>query len=76
MALKYKVLQNHKVRTFSPHPNPERDTLYHGMIQDILNEINISVETLKHIIQHHNKTLKTIQPNIVLNNLKQSVRTK
>ena len=34
------------------------------------------VETLKRIMQHHNKTLKTIQPNIVLNNLKQPTRKK
>ena len=66
MALKYEVLQYQKVHTFSPHPSPERDTLYHDLIQDILNEINISIETLKNIIQHHNETLKTIQPNTVL----------
>ena len=62
IALKYEVLQYHKVRNFSPYPNPGRDTLYHDMIQDILNEINISVETLKHTMQHHNKTLKPYNP--------------
>ena len=76
IALKYEVLQYQKVHTFSPYSSPERDTLYHDMIQDILNEINISVETLKQIIQHHNETLKTIQPNIVLSNLQQPARTK
>ena len=60
IALKYEVLQYQKVHTFSPYPSLERDTLYHDMIQDILNEINIPVETLKYIIQHHNETLKTI----------------
>ena len=76
IVLKYEVLQYQRVHNFSPYPNPERDTLYHDMIQDILNEINISVETLKRVMQHHNKTLKTIQPNIVLSNLKQPARTK
>ena len=76
MALKYEVLRYQKVCTFSPHPSPGRDTLHHDMIQDILNEINISIETLKHIIQHNSETLKTIQPNIVLNDLKQSVWAK
>ena len=76
IALKYEVLQYQKVCKFSPYPNSERDTLYHDMIQDILIEINILVETLKYIMQHHNKTLKTIQPNIVLSNLKQPKRTK
>ena len=67
---------NTRVCNFFPYPNAERDTLYHDMMQDILNKVNLSVETLKHIIQHHNETLKTIQPNIVLSNLKQSVRMK
>ena len=58
------------------YPNPERDTLYHDMIQDILNEINVLIETLKCIMQHHNETLKITQPNIVLSNLKQPARTK
>ena len=59
-----------------PHIQAQEDTLYHDMIQDILNERNILVETLKHIIQHHNETLKAIQPNIVLSNLKQPARSK
>ena len=71
IALKYEVLQYQRIGNFSPYPNTERDTLYHNMIQDILNEINVLVETLKCIMQHHNETLKTIQPNIVLDNLKQ-----
>ena len=71
IALKYKVLQYQRVHNFSPYPNTERDTLYHDMIQDILNKMNILVETLKRIMKHHNETLKTIHPNIVLNNLKQ-----
>ena len=37
IALKYEVLQYQRVPNFSPYPNPERDTLYHDMIQDILN---------------------------------------
>ena len=69
IALKYEVLQYQRVCNFSPYPNPERDTLYHDMIQDILIEINILIETLKCIIKNH-------KPNIVLSNLKQLVRTK
>ena len=75
ITLKYEVLQYQRVHNFSPYPNPERDTLYQDMIQDILNEIYILVETLKCIMQHYNKILKTIQPNIVLN-LTQPTRTK
>ena len=70
IALKYEILQYQRVRNFSPYPNLERDTLYHDMIQDILNEVDLSLKTLKQIVQHHNETLKTIQPNIILNNLK------
>ena len=61
---------NIRVCNFSPYPNLERDALYHDMIQDILNEVDLPLKTLKQIVQHHNKTLKTIQLNIILNNLK------
>ena len=60
IALKYEVLQYQRVHNFSP-TKTQKDTLYHDMIKDILNEINVLVETLKHIMQLHDKTLKTIQ---------------
>ena len=57
IALKYEVLQYQRVHNFFPHLNPERDNLYHDMIHDTLNEVNLSVETLKCVMQHHYETL-------------------
>ena len=54
------------VHKLSPDKDPQRSSLYRDMVQDIFNEITLASGTLTHIVINHNNTLKTVQPNIIV----------
>ena len=64
--LKEEVQQYLNVHKLSPDKDPQRSSLYHDMVQDIFNKITLASKTLTYIVINHNNTLKTVQPNIIV----------